>query len=176
MKRLLLAGLLALPLAVARPGARADEHDAYASLVGMAVSASSDRGPQAGEVPPDMAGRMTGRAAARAEEASEDAPEAQAHQPRGAAKPASAVPAPKRESARPVREGAAPSVLVPPSAAPRVWTKVFASLIPPMRRAPDFEVAASTRPATAASDAGSAQGLRELFAAATAPSAPTLEP
>lgn len=172
MKRLLLAGLLALPLTLARPGARADEHDAYASLVGMAGSASSDRGPQAGEIPPDLAGRMTGRAAARAE-TPEAAAEAQAVPGRVEGKPASPVTAPKRESARPAREQAAPFVFVPPAAAPRVWTKVFASLIPPMRRVPAFEVAASTRLATAASDAGSAQGLRELFAAATAP---TLQP
>jgi hypothetical protein len=47
-----------------------------------------------------------------------------------------------------------------------------------MRRAPAFEVAASTtvRLATAASDAGAAQGFRELFAAATAPAAPALKP
>lgn len=168
MKRLMLAGLLFLPLALARPGARADEHDAYASLVGMAGSAVSDRGPQAGEIPADLAGRMTGRAAARAE-APEADPAAQADPARVDAKPQAAT-APKRESARPAREQAAPFVFVPPAAAPRVWTKVFASLIPPMRRVPAFEVAASTRLATAASDAGSAQGLRELFAAATAPS------
>lgn len=170
MKRLLLAGLLALPLALARPGARADEHDAYASLVGMAGSASSDRGPQAGDIPPDLAGRVAGRSAARAE-LPEPAPEAQAVPAPVEVEPAAAVSAPKRERARPAREEAAPFVFVPTAAAPRVWTKVFASLLPPMKRAPAFEVAASTsaRLATAASDAGSAQGLRELFAAATAP-------
>lgn len=176
MKRLLLAVSLLLPLALARPGARADEHDAYASLVGMAGSASSDRGPQAGEIPPDLGGRLAGRAAAPAE-ASEAEPEGgQDASPDAPAEPVIAAPVPKREGARPAREQAGPSVFVPPAAAPRVWTKVFASLIPPMRRAPAFEVAASTRLATAASDAGSAQGFRELFAAATAPSAPVLKP
>lgn len=175
MKRLLLAGLLALPLALARPGARADEHDAYASLVGMAGSASADRGPQAGEIPPDLAGRMTARAPRRAEDPESD-PEAQAVPERVQTGPVAAAPGPQRQGARPPREEASPSVLVPPSAAPRVWTKVFASLIPPMRRAPAFEVEASTRPATAASDAGAAQGLRELFAAATAPAVPPLKP
>lgn len=176
MKRLLLAGLLVVPFALSRSGVLAGEHDAYASLVGMAGAASSDRGPQAGEIPPDMAGRMAGRAASRPE-VPEAFPEAQALRARDA-RPVPAASAPKRENARPAREEAAPSVFVPPSAAPRVWTKVFASLIPPMRRAPDFEVAASTsaRLATAASDAGSAQGFRELFAAATAPAAPVLRP
>lgn len=171
MKRLLLAGLLVVPFALSRSGVRADEHDAYASLVGMAGAASTDRGPQAGEIPPDLAGRAGARAAARAE-APEAAPEARAVARRVEAEPALAVPARTRARApRPAREEAAPSVFVPPAAAPRVWTKVFASLLPPMRRAPAFEVAASTsaRLDTAASDAGSAQGLRELFAAATAP-------
>ncbi len=175
MKRLLLAGLLVLPLALARPGARADEHDAYASLVGMAGAASSDRGPQAGEIPADMPRRVISRAAARAE-----TPEAALEAVRAGAEPTPgpAFSAPKREKARPAREAAAPSVFVPPAAAPRVWTMVFASLLPPTSRAPAFEVEASTsaRLATAASDAGAAQGFLELFAAATAPSAPALKP
>ncbi|MDP3543777.1 MAG: hypothetical protein Q8T11_15020 [Elusimicrobiota bacterium] len=174
MKRLLLAGLLVLPFALARSGVRADEHDAYGSLIGMAASASSDKGPQAGGIPPDLGGRMGGRfASVSAASKTDSAAPASPDVPASGAK--TAAPAVKRET---VKSGDAPAVFVPPAAAPRIWTKVFASLVPPMRRAPAFEVAASTssRLDTAASDAGSAQGFRELFAAATAPSVPALEP
>ncbi|MCR4294725.1 MAG: hypothetical protein NUW21_04275, partial [Elusimicrobia bacterium] len=63
MKRFLLAGLLVVPFALSRSGVRADEHDAYGSLIGMAASASSDKGPRAGGIPPDLGGRMAGRSA-----------------------------------------------------------------------------------------------------------------
>lgn len=179
MKRLLLAGLLALPLALSRTGARADQDDAYGSLVGMADSAASDRGPEAGAVPPDSPAM---------EEASfSPAPSAEAPSPEGATaragKPAKPAPAPAARREAPTKEDDAPAVAVPAAAAPRVWTRVFASLLPPMNRASSFEVAASTaprgarpeapRPSTPASAAGSAQGLIELVAVATAPS---LEP
>lgn len=149
MKRLLLAGLLVLPFALAR----AQQSDAYGSLVGLADSASSDKGPQAGEILPDDG-------SARIETPVKKA----------------AAPGTKREAAK---DGDAPSVSVPAAAAPRVWTRLFASLLPAMTRVPSFEVAASTaarrgrpepaRPATAASAAGSAQGLLEFVAVATAP-------
>ena len=77
---------------------------------------------------------------------------------------------------------AEPAVTVPAPQAPRIWTRLFASLLPPMPRASEFEVAASTaaprarpvpsRPATPASAAGSAQGLLEVVSAATAPASP----
>lgn len=176
MKRLLLAGLLVLPLALSRTGARADQDDAYVSLVSMADSAASDRGPEAGAIPPDSPSIE--------EASSTPAPSVEGPAPEAApvrtAKPAPA-PAARREA--PTKEDDAPAVTVPAAAAPRVWTRVFATLLPPMRRASSFEVAASTaprgarpeapRPSTPASAAGSAQGLLELVAAATAPS---LEP
>lgn len=175
MKRLLLAGLLVLPLALSRTGARAEQDDAYGSLVGMADSAAGDRGPQAGDIPPDNAA-AEGRRIPGAP--SGDAPETEfgsAQAVRTAKKPTEA----KREAAK---ESDAPSVAVPAVSAPRVWTKVFSSLIPSMTRVPAYEVAASTAPrrarpepareATAASAAGGARGLLELVAAATAPTAP----
>ena len=172
MKRLLLAGLLVLPLALSRTGARADQDDAYGSLVSMADAAASDRGPEAGAIPPDNP--------AIEESFSTPAPSVEGPAPEAArvrtAKPAP-TPAPRREA--PTKEYDAPAVTVPAAAAPRVWTRMFSSLLPPMSRAPSFEVAASTsprgarpeapRPSTPASAAGSAQGLNELGAGATAP-------
>jgi hypothetical protein len=175
MKRLLLAGLLVLPLALSRTGARADQDDAYGSLVSMADSAASDRGPEAGAVPPDS--RAVGEASSSAAGPSPESAPARAETH---AKPAPA-PAARREA--PSKEDDAPSVPVPAAAAPRVWTRVFSALMPPMTRVTAFEVAASTaprgarpeaaHPSTPASAAGSAQGLIELVAVATAPS---LEP
>lgn len=179
MKRLLLAGLLVLPLALSRTGARADQDDAYVSLVGMAGSAASDRGPEAGAMPPDNP--------SIGEASSAPAPSVEGPAPVAAParneKPAKPAPAARREGPPRDKEDDAPAVAVPAAAAPRVWTRVFASLLPPMRRASSFEVALSTsprgarpeapRPSTPASDAGSAQGLLEFVAVATAPS---LEP
>ena len=168
MKRLLLAGLLAVPVALSRSGARADQDDAYGSLIGMAGSAASDRGPEAGGIPPDNPSMEQGPASPAP---SAEAPAAAAA-PAPAAKPAPA-PSARREA---VESDDAPSVAVPAATAPRVWTKVFSTLLPPMARAAAFEVEASTsagaRAAAAASAAGSAQGLLELVAAATAPSSP----
>ncbi len=175
MKRLLLAGLLILPLALSRPGARAEQGDAYGSLVGMADVAGTDKGPDAGEMPRDTAGekRITpGAPSGETIRAEYAAPRAEAPAKRPAA------PAAKREAAR---DDDAPSVVVPAPGPRRVWTRLFASLVPSMRPAPDFEVNVSTggrlirpvaaRPATEASVAGSAQGLLEFVAVATAPSA-----
>jgi hypothetical protein len=163
MSRLPLAGLLVLLLALARAGARAERNVAYGSLVGMADSASGDKGPQAGEIPPDDASgeaSKTEYGSARIERRARKA----------------SAPGAKREAAK---DDDAPSVSVPAAPAPRVWTRLFSSLIPAMSRGSSFDVAASTaarragregvRPATAASAAGSAQGLLELVAAATAP-------
>lgn len=175
MKRLLLAGLLVLPLALSRTGVRAGQDDAYGSLVGMADSAAGDKGPQAGDIPPDNAPAEEPRVSGTP---SGDAPKTQFGSARAR------TPANKTASSRTKRAAAKdddmPSVVVPAVSAPRIWTKVFSALIPSMTRPASYEVAASTssrrarpeppRAATAASAAGSAQGLLELVAVATAPS------
>jgi hypothetical protein len=176
MKRLLLAGSLVLPFALAR----AQQGDAYGSLVGMADSASSDHGPQAGEIGSDLAGERLGSEPPEAAKTDSEAPAGERSEVSAAV--AAPAPAPKRERVKPKREDDEPAVSVPAAAAPRVWTKLFSSLLPNMARGSAFEVAASTvsrsarpepaRPATAASAAGSAQGMLELVAAATAPSSP----
>lgn len=172
MKRQGLAGLLLLTLALWRPIARADQDDAYGSLVGMADSASSDKGPDAGEVPADgPVSAERGLSVASAEVAPKAAS--------GAARaviPTRKAPAQKREI---VKEDDAPVVAVPLAAAPRMWTKVFSSLLPAVVRGDSFELEVSTvarraraepsRSATAASLAGSAQGFLELVATASAP-------
>lgn len=56
MKRTVLAFLLLSSGAFLRA-----EESAYQSLVGMARSAASDRGPDAGEIPPDVPRRPAGR-------------------------------------------------------------------------------------------------------------------
>ena len=132
--------LLAVPLAFAAFAfARADE-GAYRSLIGMAQSAKTDRGPDAGSMPE--------RAADRA-----------------ALKDAVAQPlAPK----------------------PRLWTRLYATLLPSWRRAPPprsaFETAVSTvtvrvstfpAPVTPSGpesvEAGERRGLAELLSASAAP-------
>ena len=113
MKRLLLAGPFLLIFALS--GARADPNDAYGSLVGMADSASRDQGPQAGEISPARAGKSAKKAPAPA-------------------------PGARSEAAK---DNDAPFVAVPAAAAPRAWTRLFSSLLPPMARVP-FGVAVST--------------------------------
>lgn len=173
MKRLLLAGLLLLPLALSR----AEQDDAYGSLIGMADSASGDKGPQAGEIPPDNAAMSERRRADNPAYASGAAePEAPA------AVPSSSAPKPAKVKREAAKEEEAPVVAVPPPAPRRAWTRMFSSLMPPPVRDSSFEVAASTAPRryraktsphpTAASEAGMAQGMLELVAAATAPSLP----
>jgi len=166
MKRLLLAGLLVLPFAVAR----AQQDDAYGSLVGMAYA--PEKGPATETIPADNPYAEESR---RNAAPSEDAPES-ATAPARAEKSAPRKPSrePKREAAQ---DDEAPLVAVPAAPAPRVWTKFFSSLMPPTSRIPSFEVAASTsprrsrpetvRPETAASAAGAAQGILELVAATT---------
>lgn len=174
MKRLLLAGLLVLPLALSRLGARAEQGDAYGSLVGMADIAGTDKGPDAGEMPRDTGGetrRAAGAPSGETIRAEYGAPRAEAPAKK------TAGPAAKREAAR---DDDAPSVAVPAPGPRRVWTRLFASLVPSLRPSPAFEVSVSTegrslrpvpaRPATEASAAGSAQGLLEFVAVATAPS------
>jgi hypothetical protein len=178
MKRLLLAGIFLLPFAIVH----AQQNDAYESLVSMADSAAEDKGPRA-----DL---EEGRPASVAPEAAKtdlEAPtgaggEAQG-EARSEAKPSAPAPAPKRERPAPRHDDDAPSVPVPAAAAPRVWTRMFSSLLPSLARVPAFEVSLSTavrrvrpepsHPATAESAAGAAQGLIELVAVATTPTAPT---
>ena len=176
MKRALLAGLLLLPFTLARTRA---QETAYVSLVGMADSASTDRGPQAGEIPRVDLARLEGRSASEPGEdsaASFSAPAVAKTEDRP-----SRAPAPKTAKRETQKEGDAPTVAVPAPAAPRIWTQFFSSLLPASASVSSFEVAVSTvlrvrpkapRPSTSASAEGSAQGLRELFAAATAPMAP----
>jgi len=172
MKRALLAGLLLLPFTLARA------ETAYVSLIGMADSASTDRGPQAGDIPPGGSEAMQGRSAA---EGGDESAESFSSPARAVAKieerpsQAAAQEPAEREAGK---ENASPAVAMPAPAAPRIWTQFFSSLLPATPSVPSFEIAVSTRPRlvpkappsrTSASAEGSAQGLRELFAAATAP-------
>ena len=176
MKRLLLAGLLVTTMALSRAVALAGHDDAYGSLLGMADSASSDRGPEAGEMPPDRPKDDQGRPVSVATETLTPIFESRAIV-RSEVKPVAA--APRRQDRK---DGDALAVAVPVASTPRVWTRIFAALLPSMAMPSSYEVAVSSAarrerpapayPATAASAAGSAQGLLELVAAATAPSAP----
>lgn len=173
MRRLPLAVLLVLAVALSRAGVRAEPDDAYGSLVGMADSAAGDKGPQAGDIPRDNAPADEGRIAAAT---SSEAPKTDFGSAQ-AVRPAKKAAMPGAKAAQ--KEGDAPSVAVPAASAPRVWTKVFSSLIPSLTRVASYEIAASTaahrvrlegsRAVTAATAAGSAQGILELVAAATAP-------
>ncbi len=176
MKRLLLAGLLAASFALIRAGARA-ESDAYGSLVGMADSAAGDKGPQAGEIPPDNA--------AMPERRREEGPaySSGSAEPETAAAPApAAAPKPAKVKREAAKEDEAPAVTAPPPAPPRAWTRLFSKLMPAPQRPSSFEIAISTAPRryraktapreTAASASGAAQGMLEFVAAATAPTAP----
>ncbi|MEQ1919307.1 MAG: hypothetical protein ABL955_08920 [Elusimicrobiota bacterium] len=176
MKRLLLAGLLVMTMALSRAAALAGQDDAYGSLIGMADSAARDKGPEAGDMPADLGNRDGGHPGADAPKPVIETGSAE----RREVKPVAQAPAPKREA---VKDDGAPSVAVPAAPAPRVWTRLFSSLLPPAARVSGFDVAVSSaarrgrpapaHPATAASAAGSAQGMLELVAAATAPTTPT---
>ncbi|UPT73174.1 MAG: hypothetical protein M0D55_14940 [Elusimicrobiota bacterium] len=176
MKRLLLAAILVLPLS-----ARAEATDAYGTLLAMGESAKTDRGPAAEEsaLPPDQ-----GRDRRNEEKGAAPDDEADALNPEAAPVAARQAPAVSTSAApAPAKDDERPAVTAPAQTQPRVWTRVFASLLPPMRPAsgiPTFEIAASTaparprivavRPVTPASQAGAAQGLLEVVAMATAPS------
>lgn len=180
MGRLLLAVTLAFGSALARC-----ESGAFQSLIAMADSASTDLGPNAGELPKDEP-KPAPKPASDADSGpvvDGDAPLKDAVGSPAAEAPARApAPAPRPET----KPEAGPAVVAVPSAqAPRVWTRMFASLIPPMPRLEaKYEVATSTRPAraarpaeasrkaTAASKFGSAMGLSELVATTAAASSP----
>jgi hypothetical protein len=165
VKRPLLAAALLLASFFAL--ARADE-GAYGSLLGMARSAEQDRGPDADDVSgPD----------ARMRDALKDAV-AQAPAPRDAAR-AKTAPSPRSDEER--------SAAFSPEAPPRIWTRLYSTLLPSWRRRPslksEFEPAVSSaaalspRPAApaavpdaAAVKAGERRGLAELLSASAAPS------
>jgi len=178
MKRLLLAAILVVSFALIRARARAEADDAYGSLIGMADTAAGDRGPQAGEIPHDNPAMPKRRAENPAPYAS-GAAELESAPLVAVTASAPAAPKPRREA---LKDDDSPAVSVPPAAPPRVWTRLFASLLPSPARPALFEVELSTAPRrvraktspheTAASTAGTAQGMRELVAAATAPTAP----
>ena len=143
MKRLLLAGSLALLFALSRVGARAEQDDAFGSLIGMADSASNDKGPQA-----DLDEMRASSTPPEGTKPDSPAPASEESATRPAAPapvPASAAPAaPKRRRVEPRRDDGLGAVAVPAASAPRVWTKLFSSLLPPMARVSSFEVSAST--------------------------------
>ena len=173
MNSLLLSALLVTSVSI---GARAEQSDAYVSLVGMADSASTDKGPEPGEIASNTI---------EEQRSSDDASSSVEPKTEIGSSPVEALtvttPEPKPVIARaPSRkEDDTPVVIVSQARSPRIWTKLFASLLPPMTRIELFEVKASsvvllarpapTRPATPASVTGSARGLLEVVAAATAP-------
>ncbi len=158
MKRVILAVLLASPAAFARA------EDAFVSLAGMALVAATDKGPDAGEIPKDA----PAPAAEKASASDSEAPAAGA--------PVRPVRKPEKKTAEArkaeyqAREGLI--VAADASAAPRVWTRFFASLSPSPRSG-SFELAVSTevvRSTSPATVAGVSSGLAEVVAAFSAPS------
>ena len=132
MNRLSLAALLALG---AFAFARADE-GAYKNLVGMA-QAAPDRGPEADDAPTDAAAKM-----GTLKDAVADVPA-----PRSSAAETPSSPA----ASAPAEPASAPAAaFASPSAKPRLWTKLYATLLPswrrPAPRSSSFEQAASTAP------------------------------
>lgn len=160
MKRPLLAAALLVSFGLALSRARADE-GAYGSLIGMAQSASEDRGPDAGEAPARDA---------QMKDALKDVV-ARAPAPRRAA--AAPAPAPRDD------ERGVPAAS---SQAPRLWTRLYATLLPTWRRAAPsrsaLEPAVSTAAVRAplpdwdAVRAGERRGLAELLSASAAPADP----
>lgn len=130
MKRYPLAALLAFGFFAF---ARADE-GAYRNLVGMAQAAATDRGPDADDAP-DRAATGT--------EALKDAL-TDVRPPRAAA------PAPSSPAAfsAPAAGGVPSLVAVPAAPRPRLWTRLYSTLVPswrrPSRRSSSFDAAAST--------------------------------
>lgn len=174
MKRVPLAVLLAL---TAFAFARADD-GAYKNLVGMARAASTDRGPDPGDV---LA--RTGTDALK--DALADVPS-----PRAAA----ARPAPPAGPASPAAPGTAPAaaaprpdaVSVPAARPPRLWTLLYSRLLPARRPSPapanEFEAPVSTAavrtpaaplpalmppPDSEAVEAGERRGMAELMSVAS---------
>lgn len=157
MKRTFLAALTATAVFAL---ARADD-GAYLSLIGMARSAKTDRGPDAGAAPE--------RRSAAVQASKTDGPGASGAEADDGAALRDAVAQP----------------LVPK---PRLWTRLYATLLPPWRRTPAlqdaFEPAVSTSaarvrrplpalmppPDSESVKAGERRGLAELLSASAAPS------
>lgn len=124
--------------------ARADE-GALKSLAGMA-RAAPDPGPEADDAPTDAAPRMGTLKDAVADipapRAVADASAAAPSSPAPAAPSSSAPPAPPKKAAPPAAPSAAP--------APRLWTRLYSTLLPSWRPATlssSFETPLSTGPA-----------------------------
>ena len=131
MKGIWFAVLLALGLFYYASYAGADE-GAYKNLVGMAQAAATDRGPDADDT--------AGRAPAAADELKDSLADIPAPRAASVPKPfAAAVPA-----AAP----AAPVVAVPPSSKPRLWTRLYSTLLPSWRRPPSLQDAFAPRVST----------------------------
>jgi hypothetical protein len=167
-------------LATAFALARADE-GAYTSLVGMAQSAQQDQGPDAGAIPPgagktgpkDAGGSERPSAAAGAAEAPEALKDAVAD-----------APAPRGAAAKAAGAAGSPAFSFSPVPGPRLWTRLYATLMPSWRRIPalksGFEPSVSTATARAplsflvpppdseAVKAGERRGLAELLSASAA--------
>jgi hypothetical protein len=164
VKRLIPAVLLLGALAFAN--ARADD-GAYGSLVGLAKTAVKNPAPEAEE---------GDASTAQMKEALKDAV-AQPPEPRSQA---------RAQPPAETRNDDARVVTPAPSQGPRVWTRLYSSLIPSWRRAPaipslksEFEPALSTAavraapaapaPAPDAVKAGERRGLSELLSASAVP-------
>jgi hypothetical protein len=167
VNRIPLAALLALGVF---SFARADE-GAYKNLVGMA-QAAPDRGPEADDAPTDASPKM-----GTLKDAVADVPSPRARSDAAPFSPFSPFSPFAAGSAAP-KAGAAAS---PAAAAPRLWTRLYATLLPswrrPAPRSSAFETAVSTGPAggrtplaalmpppdSEAVSAGERRGLAELM-------------
>ena len=135
MKRIPLAALLAFGSFVL---ARADE-GAYKSLTGMAQAAATDRGPDV-EADTDAVPRNK-PAVDELKDSVADVPSPRAPEANAAAE---ALPAALSAAKTDAAPGA---VLVPAAGKPRLWTRLYATLLPSWRRASSrssFEPALST--------------------------------
>ena len=166
MKRTFLAVLLAC---AAFAFARADE-GAYDSLIGMAQSAKTDRGPDAGSLP-DRAADGEGKT-----------PASCGKEPKTHELPASGAPI---EAGAGLKDAVAQPPA--PKPRPRLLTRLYATLRPSWRKTPslasEFEPAVSTAavrllpplsalmppPDSEAVKAGERRGLAELMSASSAP-------
>ncbi|MFI5363580.1 MAG: hypothetical protein ACHQ49_16560 [Elusimicrobiota bacterium] len=131
MKRLPLAVMLALGVFVV---ARADE-GAYKNLVGMAKAAQTDRGPDPNDVP-DRA--STGTEALKDAIADVPSPGAAAAKASRAARDVVPLPAD------------AGAVAAPAAARTPLWTRLYSTLLPAWRRAPEPAAEFAAAPSTAA--------------------------
>ena len=138
MKRIAFAALLALFYSTSLAGA---DEGAYKNLVGMARAAQTERAPDPDDVPERAS---TGSEALKDALADVPAPRAPSSPKSGAAAIPAAVPAAAPSAAAP------PPVAVPASAKPRLWTRLYSTLLPSWRRPPaprsEFDPLVSTAP------------------------------